>query len=76
MKEFTTSVTTVTNYKVSDAELRMMADDIEQTINDYIECNWHGISVATEVPLEVRQKLLLHVIREMFDPNSDFNWMD
>lgn len=76
MKEFTTSVTTVNNYEVSSRDIRDIADNIEGIIIDYIECNWHGISTATDVPLEVRQKLLLHVIKEMFNPNSDFNWLN
>lgn len=74
MKEFTTSVTTVNKYEISSRDIRDIADDIEGIINDYIRNNWDTIYDATDIPLEIRQKLLLHVIKEMFDPNSDFDW--
>lgn len=74
MKEFTTSVTTVNNYEVSSRDIRDIANNIEGIINDYIGNNWDGIYDATDIPLEIRQKLLLHVIKEMFNPNSDFDW--
>lgn len=75
MKEFTTRITTVRDIEVSGTELRQIADNIELSVNDYIEQHW-DVDEATDVPLEIRQRLLLHVIREMFNPNSDFNWMD
>lgn len=73
MKEFTTSVITVKNYELSSWAIDDIANDIETTINDYIENNWE-VDKANEIPLEIRQKILRHVVNEMLDPDSNYEW--
>lgn len=73
MKEFTTSVITVKNYELSPWAIDDIANDIETTINDYIENNWE-VDKANEIPLEIRQKILRHVVNEMLDPDSNYEW--
>lgn len=73
MKEFTTSIVTVKNYELSSWAIDDIANDIEKTINDYIENNWE-VDKANEIPLEIRQKILRHVVNEMLDPDSGYEW--
>jgi len=70
MKEFTI----VKKYGISEWGIKQLAIDFEKAINDYIECNWTSINDASEVPLEIRQKILRHVVNEMLDPDSDYEW--
>ena len=70
MKEFTV----IKKYVVSEWGVESLAVDFEKAINDYIECNWAGIDKASEVPLEIRQQILRHVVDEMLDPDSEYTW--
>lgn len=70
MKEFTV----IKKYVVSEWSVKQLANDFETAINDYIECNWTGIDMASDVPLEIRQQILRHVVEEMLDPDSDYKW--
>lgn len=69
MKEFTV----IKKYAISEWSVKTIAIDFENAINDYIECNW-GVDMASEVPLEIRQQILRHVVEEMLDPDSDYKW--
>lgn len=73
MKEFATSIVTVRNYELSPWAIDDIANDIERAINDCIENNLE-VDKANEVPLEIRQKILRHVVNEMLDPDSDYEW--
>ena len=69
MKEFTV----IKKYVISEWNVKTIAVDFENAINDYIECNW-DVDMASHVPLEVRQQILRHVVDEMLDPDSDYKW--
>lgn len=72
MEKFSTIVTTVKTYEVSECMVEELANDIEGILNDYIINNW-DCDQADEVPLEVRIDLLKHIVNEMTD--GDFTWL-
>lgn len=72
MEKFSTVVTTVKTYEVSEYMLEGMANDIEGVINDYIINNW-DVDYAADVPIEIRMQLLKHIVDEM--TNGDFTWL-
>lgn len=73
MDKFSASatITTVKDYEIPSWAIGDLAYDIEKAINDCIE---HNLEVyeANEVPPEVRQKLLRHVVNQMLNATSDF----
>lgn len=72
MEKFSTIVTTVKTYEVSEYMLEGMANEIEGVINDYIINNW-DVDFAEAVPVEIRMQLLQHIVSEMV--NGDFTWL-
>ena len=70
MKKFTF----VKEYGISEWGIEQLAIDFEQAINDYIELNWAGVDNPSGVPLEIRQSILRHVVDEMLDPDSNYEW--
>ena len=72
MEKFSTVVTTMKAYEVSERMVEELGNDIEGIINDYIINNW-DVDYAADVPLEVRMELLQHIVSEMV--NGDFTWL-
>ena len=72
MEKFSTVVTTMKAYEVSERMVEELGNDIEGTINDYIINNW-DVDYAADVPVEIRMQLLQHIVNEMI--NGDFTWL-
>ena len=72
MEKFSTLVTTVKAYTIDEDTLIDLANNIEGVINEYIRINWDCYD-ADDIPLEVRQQLLQHIVNEML--HGDFTWL-
>ena len=70
MKKFTF----VKEYGIPEWGVIQIASYFEQAINDYIESHWAGVNDPSEVPLEIRQNILRHIVDEMLDPDSTYEW--